>query len=135
MEEKLNLYQKLAKIGELVDVVAKNKAGFNYKYTDITDILAKVKHGMKKYSVSLIPTIVPGTMTVEPTTFVKTKVDRNTKQPYDETKVEMVVKADTNMRWIDNEDPESYIDIPWSITGCQDVRKVGLGWPQLDAMP
>ena len=127
MEEKLNLYQKLAKIGELVDVVAKNKAGFNYKYTDITEILARVKHGMKKYNVSLVPTIIPGTMVVKPTTFVKTKVDRNTKQPYDETKVEMMVQADTNMRWIDNENPESFIDIPWAITGCQEDPSQAFG--------
>ena len=53
-EEKLNLIQKLAKIRSISDVAKKDKKGFNYTYTDITEILAKVTAGMKKYNVSLL---------------------------------------------------------------------------------
>lgn len=43
----------------------KEKRGYNYSYADITSILAKITAGMKKYGVSLIPQIVPGTSHVE----------------------------------------------------------------------
>ena len=65
MAETLNLIQKLAKIRAISDVVAKEKRGYNYSYADITTILAKITAGMKKYGVSLIPQIVPGTANVE----------------------------------------------------------------------
>lgn len=123
----LNIYQKLAKIGEMVDVIKKEKAGFNYKYTDIAEILARVKTGMRKYHISLIPTIVPDTLKVTPTTFVKTKIDRNTKQPYDETKVEMVVQADTIMEWVNDEDPSEKVTINWIVTGCQEDPSQAFG--------
>lgn len=111
----------------MVDVIRKEKSGFNYKYTDITEILARVKTGMKKYHISLIPTIVPGTLVVEPINFVKTKVDKNTKQPYDETKVEMVVKADTIMEWVNDDNPAEKITINWVVTGCQEDPSQAFG--------
>lgn len=64
-EEQLNLVQKLAKIRAISDVVSKEKRGYNYSYADITTILAKITAGMKKYGVSLIPQIVPGTSHVQ----------------------------------------------------------------------
>ena len=57
-EENLNLYQKLAKIRKIVDVVTKQKSGFKYTYADINEILAKVKGGMERYGVSLIPEMI-----------------------------------------------------------------------------
>ena len=54
-EEVLNLYQKLAKIRKMTEVIQKNKRGYNYKYTSIDEILARVTAGMEKYHVSLIP--------------------------------------------------------------------------------
>ena len=50
MQEKLNLVQKLAKIRSMSDAVAKSKRGYNYSYEDITEILANVTAGMKRYS-------------------------------------------------------------------------------------
>ena len=93
MEEKLNLIQKLANIRKISDVAKKDKKGFNYSYKDITEILAKVTAGMKKYDVSLIPSIVPGTAEVSQMVTVNTKVDK-TGKPYDNTVTEMLVKAD-----------------------------------------
>ena len=39
MAEQLNIYQKLAKIRKMTEVIVKNKKGFNYKYTSIDEIL------------------------------------------------------------------------------------------------
>ena len=54
----MNLYQKLAKIRAISDIAKKDKRGYNYTYADITQILANVTAGMKKYALSPLSTIV-----------------------------------------------------------------------------
>lgn len=115
---KLNIYQKLAKIRELADAVRKSKKGFNYTYADITDILAKVRAGMKNNGVSLIPHFVPNTMSVEPVTTINTKVDR-AGNVNDITTTEMLFRAEMIWTWVNDENPEEHIDVPWIITGSQ----------------
>ena len=118
-EEKLNLIQKLAKIRSIVDVAVKDKRGYNYSYADITQILAQVKAGMKKYGISLIPTITPGTSRVSQITTVNSKFTK-TGEPYEQKTTEMLYQADMVFRWVDDERPdEVYLDVPWTVTGSQ----------------
>lgn len=126
MEEKLNLIQKLAKIRAISDVAKKDKKGYNYTYTDITEILAKVTAGMKKYEVSLIPSIVPGTADVSQLISVNTKVDK-TGKTYDQTVTEMLVKADMVYKWINDEDQTDCLEVPWFVTGSQADPSQALG--------
>lgn len=116
--EKLNLIQKLAAIRKIASAVSKSKKGYNYTYSDITEILAKVTAGMDKYGVSLIPSIVPATGKVEQNVVVNTKVDKQGK-PYTQTVTEMLASADMNYRWVNNDEPTEYIDVPWFVTGSQ----------------
>jgi len=125
-EEELNLIQKLAKIRAISDVAQKNKKGFNYTYADITAILANVTGGMKKYGVSLIPCIVPGTAEVTQNVVVNTKSDK-TGRIYDQTTTEMLVKADMVFKWVNNDDKTDYIDVPWFVTGSQSDPSQALG--------
>lgn len=117
-EEQMNLVQKLAKIRAISDVVSKEKRGYNYSYADITTILAKITAGMKKYGVSLIPQIVPGTSHVEQNVVTNTKFDK-TGKAYDNTTTEMLVTADMVFRWVNDENPEEFIEVPWFVTGSQ----------------
>ncbi len=118
MAENLNLYQKLAKIRAISDVVTRDKRGYNYTYADITTILANITAGMKKYGVSLIPSIVPGTATVEQNVITNTKIDK-TGKAYNQTTTEMIVKADMLFTWINDDNPEEKIEVPWFMTGSQ----------------
>lgn len=117
-EEKLNLVQKLAKIRAMSDVVTRNKKGFNYTYADVTSILANITAGMKKYGVSLIPTVVSGTANVEPVTTTNTKFTK-TGEAYENVVTEMLYTAEMVYRWINDEDPTDTIDVPWFVTGSQ----------------
>lgn len=126
MSETLNLVQKLAKIRAISDVVLKEKKGYNYSYSDITTILAHITVGMKKYGVSLIPSIVPGTFQVTPNVVVNTKLDR-AGNAYEQTVTEMLVKADMVFKWVNDERPEEYIDVSWSITGSQNDPSQAFG--------
>lgn len=125
MEESLNLLQKLAKIRSMSDAVAKTKRGYNYSYEDITEILANVTTGMKRYGVSLIPSIEPGTSSVVSNSIVKTKVDK-TGKAYDSTTTEMLYSAEMNFKWVDDETHES-LDVPWFVTGSQEDPSQAFG--------
>lgn len=124
--ESLNLIQKLAKIRAISDVAQKNKKGFNYTYTDLADILASVTAGMKKYRVSLIPTIVPGTGKVSQNVIVNTKVDK-TGKIYDQTSTEMLFCADMVFRWVNEDDVKDCIDVPWFVSGSQSDPSQAIG--------
>ena len=125
-DTKLNLVQKLAKIRAISDVVSKEKRGYNYSYADITTILANITAGMKKHGVSLIPSIVPGTSEVVQNVVVNTKFDK-TGKAYDNTVTEMLVKADMVFKWVNDEDPNDTIEVPWFVTGSQTDPSQALG--------
>lgn len=125
-EERLNIYQKLAKIRDVADVVQKSKKGFNYSYADIADILSKVRGGMKKYGVSLIPSFVHGTEDVSQNVIVKTKVSK-TGSSYDEKNTEMLVKSQITYRWVNDENPNDFVDVPWLLVGSQGDVSQALG--------
>lgn len=117
-EQKLNLIQKLAKIRAMSDVVVKSKKGYNYSYSDISDILANITAGMKKYGVSLIPGVVPGTADVSQNVVVNTKMAKDG-NAYDQTTTEMLVRADMVFTWVNDENPADKIEVPWFVTGSQ----------------
>ena len=73
---------------------------------------------MKKYGVSLIPRVVPGTTTVSPNVTVNTKFDK-TGKTYEQTVTEMLVTSEMVFRWIDDDNPNDYIDVQWFVTGSQ----------------
>lgn len=116
--ENLNLIQKLAKVRSISDVAQKNKKGFNYTYTDITEILAKVTAGMNKYGVSLIPQIVPGTSAICQNVIETIKVDK-TGKPVTNRTTEMLFSADMVFKWVNDSDPTEFLDVPWHVTGAQ----------------
>ena len=123
--EKLNIFQKIDKIRQMVEVLQKDSSGYNYKYISDTQILAKVTAGMKKYGLILIPTIVPGTLKVEPYTYNKIKFAKDGTQ-YEDITNEVLVTAETIQTWINIENPEERIEIPWVMVGQQsDAAQAG----------
>lgn len=125
-EEVLSLQQKLAKIRKMTEVIQKNRKGFNYKYVSIDEILAKVTAGMNKYNVSLTPSIVHGSESVEPYTYCKTKFTKDGQQ-YDEKNNEFTAKANIIYTWVDDDNPEERIEIPWFIAGSQSDPAQAIG--------
>lgn len=116
----LNIYQKLAKIRKPVEVLQKNKAGYGYTYVTEDEILAKVTGGMDKLGVSLIPNIVHGTTKLEPYTYVKTDIKKDKTgavQKIDKNVIEFLTQADLEFIWVNNDNPEDRIIVPWTLIG------------------
>lgn len=122
MEETgLNIYQKLAKIRKTVEVVQKNKAGYGYKYVSDDELLAKITGTMDRYGISLIPCVVPGTIKVDPYSYVKTK------KGVDENVNEIIVSSDMVLKWINNENPDECVVVPWALVGQQSDASQSFG--------
>ena len=126
MAEEMNLYQKLAKIRKQVEVIRKNKKGFNYSYVSDDEILARVSVFLDKYGISLIPNVSMGTLKVEPYTYKKTKVSKQG-EIYEETVNEVLVSADMTWTWVNNNKPEERINVDWVLVGQQADASQALG--------
>ena len=114
----MDLLSKLSEIRKMVEVVQKDQSGFNYKYTSITEILAKLSAGMKKYRVLLTPQVVPGTAKVESYTYTKIRPGKNGSAPIVETITEFLATAQMEYIWCDLDSQEK-LSIPWVISGSQ----------------
>lgn len=119
MAVEMNIYQKLAAIRGLVEVLEKDRQGFGYRYVSDSEILAKVTAGMKKYHLSLIPNIVPGTFEAQPISYIKRKVDKKTREVIEENVNEVICQSDMTFKWINNDNPEEYVDVAWALIGQQ----------------
>ena len=117
-DQDLNIYQKLSKIRKQVEVIQKNKAGYGYKYVSEDEILARISAFMDKYSLSLIPCVVRGSATVEPYHSKKTKSTKNG-EIYEENVNEVLVSADMTFTWVNNENPDEQVEVPWVLVGHQ----------------
>lgn len=109
----LNIYQKLAKIRKSVEVVQKNKSGYGYRYVTDDELLSKISGAMDRLGVSLIPSVVPDTMEVTPYTYQKTKGGKQ------ETVNEILVQSDMVFEWVNDENPQEKIVVPWAMVGQQ----------------
>lgn len=121
--EMMNLLQRLAAIRDMADAAKKNKKGFGYQYTDLTEILPVVRAGMKKYGVSLIP------MLKEPTTeqtVIRTVTTDKTGAPVEKVAVEYITKFLMDYVWVVDATGEQ-IAIPWYGVGSQADPSQGFG--------
>ena len=125
-EEKLNLYQKMEKIRKIAEVAQKDSSGYGYKYTSITSILAKVKAGMNKYHVLLIPILQPRSQNVRLERFSENKTTK-TGEFFEKVSYEYRVESQIVYRWIDVENPEDKIDVPWFVVGSQKDPSQAMG--------
>ena len=117
-QQNLNIYQKLAKIRKQVEVIQRNKKGYGYTYVSEDEILAKISGFMDKYALSLIPSVVHNSSIVSPYSTKKTK-STNKGEIYEENVNEVLVSADMVFTWVNNENPNERVDVPWILVGHQ----------------
>lgn len=120
------LYDKIANIRETVEAIQKNKQGYGYKYVSEDEVLAKVSAGLKKYQIDVYPRIVPNTMQVVPYTAKKNKVLKDG-TILEDCINEIIVSAEMEFEWVNLENPEDKIIIPWTIVGQQSDASQAFG--------
>lgn len=124
--EQMNIYQKLAKIRKPVEILQKNKNGFGYRYVTEDLILAKITGLMEKYGVSLIPNIMHGSTEVSPYHYTKTKTTKGG-DVFEEHVNEILVRADMEWHWVNNDNPADRIIVPWTLVGQQSDASQAFG--------
>ena len=117
-QQKLNIHQKLSKIRKSVEVLNKNASGYGYKYVSEDQILEKVTGLMDRYGITLIPSIVPGSIQISPYQYTETKTKKDG-TPFDKRTNEVLVSAEMLYKWVDVQNPDDYIEIPWMFVGQQ----------------
>lgn len=118
MSDTMNIYQKLAKIRKPVEILQKNKSGYGYKYVTEDVILSKITGLMDKLGVSLIPNINRGSLVVSPYHYSKTKSTKDG-SIYEESVNEVLVWCDMEWLWVNNDNPEDRVVVPWAMVGQQ----------------
>jgi len=117
--EEMNLFAKLSQIRKSVEVVQTDKAGYGYRYVTDEALLAKITGGMTKYHVSLVPQIVPGTTHIDKYHYEKLKKGKSGTPDIIEPQNEILVDAEMIYSWVNNDNPDDRIDVPWVMVGQQ----------------
>lgn len=119
----LNLHQKILKIADAAGVLQKTKSGYNYKYVPEEEIQAKVTANMQKYGVMLYHYIRPDSLQIVPYTYQK----YDKKAQKDITVCEIIVHADTVYLWVNTDNPEDKMEVPWIIIGQMEDASQAFG--------
>jgi hypothetical protein len=115
----LNIHQKLAEVGKLVDVLQKDKAVMaKFKYVTEESILSPLMLGIEQQKLALYSSVVPGTLQVSEQKYTKKKklADGNI---FEEPIHETVVSAEMIFKWVNLEDLSDTLEIPWVVVGQQ----------------
>lgn len=123
-KKELNLCQKILKIADMAGVLQRSKQAYSYKYVPEEEIQAKVTAGMQKYNVLLIPSLVQGTLKVEPyhyekpkTRKVKNAQGKEETQDYTIPVNEVIVSCEIVYTWIDANNPSDRLEVGWAYVG------------------
>ena len=126
IEEKLNLYERLAQLRKRVEFMQEDASGYGYKYVSEESLLAKITGLMEELHLSLVPRVLPGTMKVEKVELKKKKYMKEVGL-YDDVSNEYLVQADMEYTWVNNDNPEETIVIPWVFVGSQSDPSQAMG--------
>lgn len=113
-KQKLNLYQKLVEVRKSIDLFTKDTQGYGYRYVSGSQILSKIKSKLDELQILLIPVV----LNQSHETFDYKVYDKETKKEREKT--DFIVTADMKYVWVNAENPEERIEIPWQTMGQQD---------------
>mgnify|MGYP001236398701 FL=1 len=113
-QKPLNLYQKLVEVRKSIDFFTKDTKGFGYTYVSGSQVLRKIKDKMDELQILLIPVV----LNQSHDTFHYKQWDK--KEQREKDKTDFIVTADMNYIWVNAENPEERIEIPWQTMGQQD---------------
>ena len=119
--QKLNLHQKILKIADAARILQKNKAGYNFKYVPEEEIQAKITPIIDNLGVVLYCKTVPGTLKITPISYTKKKGKD------DVTVNEVIVNSDVIYTWVNAENPEEQMEVPWVFVGQMEDASQAFG--------
>lgn len=116
---KLNIYQKISRIRKNMEVFKKDSEGYGYMYVSEETILSKLSVWLDKMGLLLVPSIVSDSCWATEAEVNTVKQDKKTKEMINETKTEVLVKGEMHFTWINIDNPEERLEVPWYFVGQQ----------------
>ena len=105
----MNLYQKLVEIRKDVINFSKDTESFGYKYVSGSQAIAKIREKMDSLGVLLVPEVKS---TISSTyDYINAKGKECT---------DHIVSGEMSYKWINAENPEETLSVPWQLYGAQD---------------
>lgn len=100
----MNLYQKIVEVRKVAGGFSKDSKSYSYDYVSGNQILSKIKDTMNEHNLLLVPS---------------TRLGEHSTQGKD-----IVVKGEMTYTWINGDNPEERLEIPWAYYGQQnDISK------------
>ena len=112
----MNIYEKLVEIKKDIKGFNKDTKGFGFEYVSGSQVLRAVRGKMNELGVLLIPSVDYDTMSWEKHEYVTKKGEK---------KLDFIVTMKMNYTWVNTEDPNDKIVVPWVCMGQQtdDISK------------
>lgn len=107
--KKLNLYQKLVEVRKTIDAFHKDSKSFNYSYVSGTQVLSKIKEKMDEMGLLCFPSILG-----------QSHEHFNYLDKYGKEKHDFIVYGPMVYRWINADNPEEVLEVPFEFMGQQD---------------
>lgn len=105
----MNLHQKLVEIRKDIGGFTKDKKSFNYEYVSGSQVLSKIQHKMNELGVLLIPQVNEQHFH-----------EHTYKDKYSKDKLDFIVHGSMTYTWINADDPQDKLEVPFYYTGQQD---------------
>lgn len=117
----LNIYQKLIEVRKVVSYLKKETEGSQYKYNPSSQVLMSVKDKMNEVNLLLIPAITDKRVNQSSIEYYD-KDGRPTKRT-----ITYFTELDMTMTWVNADNPEEKIVIPWYSQGVDIAGEKGVG--------
>lgn len=116
----LNIYQKLIEVRKVVPYLQKESEGHQYKYVGSSQVLAAVRKKIDEMNLLLIPRVI-GTNVLTET------VDSTDKYGQPKKTTTYFTELTMTMTWVNAENPEEIIEVPWYAQGVDIAGEKGVG--------
>ncbi|MBE7319113.1 MULTISPECIES: ERF family protein [Staphylococcus] len=105
MTEQLNLYQKIADVKANIEGFTKDTKGYNYSYVSGSQVLHRIRNKMIEHNLLLVPY-------TENEEIIETTNAKG--------KTEHIVKLKLTYKWINADNPQEVLEVPFFAVGQQD---------------
>ena len=114
--EKKNIYQKIVEVRKNIDGFKKDQKSFGYQYVSGNQILRNIKYLMDDLGLLLVPSLDYSTLEWEKHHYITSK---------GKEAMDFIVQARMTYTWVNADNPEEKIEIPWVCIGQQtdDISK------------
>lgn len=116
----MNIYQKLIEVRKVVPYLKKESQGYQYNYIGSSQVLAAVRLKLDELGLLLIPRVISTNVTQE----TVESTDRNGNPKKTTT---YFTELAMTMTWVNAENPEEQIEIPWYAQGIDTAGEKGVG--------